>query len=345
MKHLTKFIIIFLLLWVVKNPAFAYDLTVTCGAASCDKDKNTPLFDSSIVWYPLLSVGKEIHVINNRTYGVTLETNATGTTTNGALDEVMDLTIAQTGIFPPVWTGTLKEFYNQPSITLPGINGGGGTLDLTFTLSMDDVGNDYQNTNSTFDLNFNFQGDDEPTPTPTTVQTSTNGGGGGGGAPSTSTGGGGGGTTNTISAPPLITQLITALPRFFIPVVPAVAGAETTVYPTQKPEKPQEGEVSGATTCQTCIWWPILVLQALALLFHSLLTKVKKKKLYWPNGIFISIVSYIIFLLVNRSCRTGWQLWVSSSNIWCTIFFFLVIIVFGAILYPLRPKNQTSSDS
>jgi hypothetical protein len=137
-----------------------------------------------------------------------------------------------------------------------------------------------------------------------------------------------------------ITQLVTFLPRFFIPAGPAVAGAETTAPPPVEEEKPA---VLGSVSCQMCIWWPFLVLQALALLFHYLLTRQKSKKLFWRGGIIISVLIYLLFLFLNRDCKNGWALWLSTASFWCNFFILWVILIFSALSFIFRPKDQQSS--
>jgi len=342
---LVFYLFLFVFLSVLRHPVFAYDLTVTCGA-DCTKSTNDPLFSSGTVWFPGFSQEKSIHILNTRTKSLSLTTSATNPVNTDNLGDVMNLIIKKVGEAGSLWSGTLTNFYASVPISLLTISENNGTADLTYTVTMDTTANnDYQNKTTVFDLNFNFQGDDESPPTPTpTPNGSTDGGGTTDGGDGTTGDGTGGGTPPSNPAVPFlpITQFTTFLPRFFQTLAPAIAGAQTENPLAPEPEKIEEGEVSGAATCQTCIWWPVLLLQALCVTFHYLLTRNRNRKAFWRGGITISVIAYGIFLFLNRDCRSGWQLWLYTDVFWCKYFIVWVLLIFGVLSRIFRPKIEES---
>jgi len=225
----------------------------------------------------------------------------------------------------------LTDIFGAGDISLGTVPVGSSKI-FTWTVTFDpNAGNEYQARKTVYDFDAIISCGSEPTPTSTPLPNPTPGGGGG-----TTT------TTTTATSPFLpITQFVTLLPRFFIPAGPTVAGAETEVTPTPEPEEGKiKGQVAGATACQTCIWWPLLVLQALATIFSYLYSRNKSKKAFLTGGFVISIFTYAIFLFLNRGCRNGWGLWLSTTSLWCKYFIIWVLLIFGILSFILRPKEK-----
>jgi len=146
----------------------------------------------------------------------------------------------------------------------------------------------------------------------------------------------GGKKQNTFLTTP-VSIVQTVFPQFFIPTVAGAATEE--VPPSSSPEKVALEEVKGATTCQTCTWWQFLFLQAGLLAFYYMVTRQKGRKIFWIGGSMVSIFTYIAFLFFNQSCRTGWQLWLSTSSFWCRYFIVWVIVMYSFVTYLFRPSK------
>ena len=330
------------------HPVFAYDLTVTCGS-DCTKNSNTSLFTSATIWYPGLSESHTIHIENTVSVSREISTNADKTNVSGDLDTVMELTIEQSGNPTPLWQGTLHNFYTYTPtspLLLPTV-GANNSIDLIYTVTMNkDAGNDFQNKNTSFDLSFNFTGEDAPKNTPTPTPANSSGATGESGAsgttgqtgPTSSTGSTG---ATGITGPTGATGETGPTGSTGATGVTGPTGA-TGVTGQKLGVQTETPSTKGASTvlCQTCTWWPLLVLQALGLLFHSLITRQKSKKIFWRGGILISIFTYAVFLFLNRGCRNGWELWLSSANVWCKYFIIWVLLVFGLLSYIFRPTHE-----
>jgi len=218
-----------------------------------------------------------------------------------------------------------------------------------WTVTFDpNTGNDYQNKKTVFDFDATISCGVPPTLTPTTTPTNTPTP-----TPENKTSvdnrddkkdnnsGGNGGTPTAPASPFLpVRQLWT-----WFTGTPEVEGAATEISPIPSPSPlfevlGTEGEVAGATACSVCIWWPLLILQAIGLILHYYITKKKSKKAFWLGGILISIFIYIIFLLINGNCRNGFRLWLYTEVFWCKYFILWVMLVFGIISYLFRPEKE-----
>lgn len=120
---------------------------------------------------------------------------------------------------------------------------------------------------------------------------------------------------------------IAGLPPGFAPGVIGVATPEATLSPPPTGvalgvTKP--GEAKGVKTppiCQTCIWWPILLGELLALLgyFYIILKKYKLKQPIML-GLIIPTVAYLVFLFLNKNCLGAYCLFIKSENLFCRYF-------------------------
>jgi len=344
-KNLIVSVIICVGLFFFTHPVYAApDLTITCKTQTegCAKSSDTSLFTSATVWYPGLSESHTIHIDNTvnaprdiTTYPAVVEKPP------GNLDTVLLLQIFLSGSPTPLWTGTLTEFFGYsnthplPLTQVPANN----SLELIYTITMDvNAGNEFQNTNTLFDLSFGFSGEDPaPISTPTTTPTPASSPSNVSNSPDSSNPSNPSNPTGA-GAPFLpITQLVTR----FVPSLrgPEVAGESTEVSPTPAQETYKEGEVAGATTCKQCIWWPILLVQIIITVLYYFYRR-KNKKAFWTGGIVISIFTYALFLFFNRSCRNGWELWLTTEAFWCKYFILWVLLIFGFLSYSIRPKNE-----
>ncbi|MFA6306157.1 MAG: hypothetical protein WC651_05590, partial [Candidatus Gracilibacteria bacterium] len=273
-------------------------------------------------------------MINTRNKPLSLTTNTTNAVNTDNLGDMMNLTIKKSGEIGSLWTGTLTNFYIAVPISLGSVTENNGTADFTYVVSMDPtVGNEFQNKQTVFDLNFSFQGEDESTTTETT--TSDGGGGNTSNSSSTSTGGG--------NPPSLSTRIPTVLGNFLTPYFPAVEEIipeSTGVVEGVTTEPEPEGEVEGATSCQTCFWWPLLVLQILLTIYYYRQSKRKSKKTFFGGGIAVAFFTYAVFLFINRDCRNGWQFWISSTNVWCRYVILWITLIFLLLSSLMKPKNE-----
>lgn len=93
---------------------------------------------------------------------------------------------------------------------------------------------------------------------------------------------------------------------------------------TSTPSGQTQGEVAGIKSiknCSSCFWWPILLGEIIALIIiYWLLIKKYTSKKQVLAGLAIGVVSYIIFLLLNRNCLDS-NLFVMSNSIFCKYFY------------------------
>ncbi len=136
----------------------------------------------------------------------------------------------------------------------------------------------------------------------------------------------------------------------FIPAGPAAGFAEGVLgEATQSAElssTPSAG-ILGATqnkTCKDCLWWQILLGEFIVLLaFYFILVKKLHKKVKYTAyfGIFIPILTYIIFLWLNRNCFGGFKFTfiIPSINFFCKYFLILATILYTAVTLYWRHKK------
>jgi hypothetical protein len=316
----------------------ASDLVITCGTSTCAKSSDTSLFTSATVWYPGLSEEHTIHVDNtvNAVRDISTNPELFEQMENG-LDTVLILEIFRIGTPTALWKGTLTEFFTYSdthplALTQVGAN---SSIDLIYKVTMDrNAGNEFQNTNTMFDLSFNFSGED-PQPTPTPSGSSSSDSTGSSGSSSTSTGG----STPTGATGP--TGETGFRSSFLSNEESDITGptGQTMGTNTDEANKPA---VEGASTvlCQVCIWWPLLVLEAIITVLYYSISKLRKGKHFWIGGLAISITTYVIFLFLNRSCRNGWELWLSTTSFWCKYFIIWVLLIFSGISFIFRPLKE-----
>ncbi|MFW5703303.1 MAG: hypothetical protein ACOCXQ_00520 [Patescibacteria group bacterium] len=149
-------LLVLLLVLVPFYQVQAQDLTVTCDApGSCTADSVDPLFDSSTLWYPGLSVTRTILIENKTGLPQTISTKAENESGVGALDEVLILEITQSSSGLIVYSGTLDDFYMQSEVDLA-VFQDGTSDEFDFTVKMALVGNEYAGSMTQFDLLLDF---------------------------------------------------------------------------------------------------------------------------------------------------------------------------------------------
>jgi len=332
--RLLKLILVtaFFLLYM-RVPAYAADLTITCNMNDCTKNSNTSLFTSATIWYPGLSESHTILVENTVNVPLLISTHpSTYEEMAQNLDTVLFLTISLTGNAVPIWTGTLREFFSYDEsnpLSLTTVNAH-TSLEFTYTVTMDlNTGNEFQDARTAFDLSFNFSGDD-PSQSPsnssgTSGSTASSGTSGATNASGTT---GATGEEGSLFSGTDFQQQDIAGPT-------GIVAGETT-------DENSQPKVEGASTvlCNTCIWWPLLILQAVLTLYYYLRSKNKSRKEFLIGGIAVSIFTYAVFLFVNKDCRNGWELWISTTHFWCKYFILWVFMICGSLSFFMRPKNK-----
>jgi len=324
---------LFLIFFTCSSPVFAYDLTITCGDSSCTKDVSSPLFSPTDIWYPGFTTSRTIHFINTTGDTRSLSVAALNSAQTGDIDTVMQFTMQESGSSSILWSNTLRTLYTTSAIGLPNLSSN-GTFTLQLTNAMNSsAGNEFQTKTTTFDLTFTISGIEESVVVQTVSNNST--------SSTSSTGDSGTGGSIVINP---ITRLTTVLPRFFFPANPNIAGTATENPPEPEIVELDEGNVSGATTCQSCTWWQLLLLQILLTMWFYRKEKQKNNKKFWMGGAFIGLLTYAVFLFINRSCRNGWELWIASSNMWCHYFIVWVFLIFNACTYAFWPKEKNTDE-
>lgn len=130
--------------------------------------------------------------------------------------------------------------------------------------------------------------------------------------------------------------------------LPGVLGEATPSAEISKPGETLGEGVSnilgtGATLCQECLWWPILLGEAIVLLAYYLhvLRKNPSRKRYLFSTL-IPVLTFIIFLLLNRNCFGGW-FYVNSNSFYCKYFWLFDLILF--ILMLIYSKINSSKEN
>jgi len=303
-------------------PVFAVDRTITCNATSCsDSGGTNPLFESSTVWYPGLTLSKTVQVKNTDTNPLTITTKNDEKNTNKKMDTIIQITITRTSDGNIRFTGNVRDLYNAGwiDLTSPYLEGN-KSEEYSYAVSMDpNAGNEYQGASTTFDLSFHFSGG---TPDENKNQSNT------GGTSTTSTGG----TTTTANptATPIQQQasIIAETPT----PISEVQGQTTE-------QQPEEGQVGGITICKTCVWWPFLVLElVLLLLFYRVILlslPYRKQKLMTLS---VPIATYWLFLWWNKPCLTGIIL--RSDSFICQYFLLIASAIYAILSIFCCTKNN-----
>lgn len=171
-----KKIVITLILALLPFTLFAKQaLAVTKTSGDLEVTFDEPLFPSTTIWQPGLSVTKEMIVKNNGSSTQTVSIEAINETQTGNLADVLLMKVLEGGVdrYGGAGDKSLTDFWNDGEVSLSDL-GAGGTTTYDITVEMaTSAGNAYQAKEAKFDLRVGFVG--------TTSQVTVSGGGGGGG--------------------------------------------------------------------------------------------------------------------------------------------------------------------
>jgi len=160
MKKIILFLIIFLsFIFFPANPAFA----ITKTTANMTVTYDDPMFDSSVVWYPGLSVNREIEVTNTSNTNRRFLFQGENLTDVGNLFENLEIAVSQNGI--DLYGGTsatgkktVAQMVADNEIYLSDV-GAQSVNKYIFNVKMPgSLGNDFQNTKTVFDIKVGFEG-------------------------------------------------------------------------------------------------------------------------------------------------------------------------------------------
>lgn len=123
---------------------------------------------------------------------------------------------------------------------------------------------------------------------------------------------------------------------------PLVLGA--AISPTPAPKKEVLGKgtntLQSAKTCGSCVWWPVIVAEILALIVYFWLIVKRKlfetilpRKYLW--AVAVPVIAYLVFLYINRSClgHTSFWYFINSSGFFCKYFILIDALTFGAVTF------------
>ncbi len=153
-KILYQLATIFVFLFLVTNVSFA--ITQSAGEMIVTHDE--PLFPSSTVWYPGLSLRNTIEVKNIGGSIRGLGINSTNTSHTGGLINVLILKVDDGGhyVFGGNGDKTMKDFWNEGDFEVANL-GPYETKTIGFTISMPGfLGNEYQGKKAKFDIIIGF---------------------------------------------------------------------------------------------------------------------------------------------------------------------------------------------
>ena len=139
-------------------PGKAFASTVTAGEMEITSDN--PLFSSSAVWYPGLSIRREIVVKNLGGFARTLSVQAVNTSQTGSMAENLYVRFLRGGstIYGDLPSKTMKKFWDDGQIDLFGL-GGGQTANFDLEVQMpSSLGNEFQGKQAKFDMIIGFAG-------------------------------------------------------------------------------------------------------------------------------------------------------------------------------------------
>lgn len=126
------------------SPVYAASLEVTF--------ESDPLFPSTIIWYPGLSVTKSVTVKNNGDKTEKIAVEAFNESETGGLASVIEFKVSEGGVEVYNSAKTLRNFFDEGVIQLSELGAGETTTyDLTATLKAT-AGNEYQGKKAKFDF-------------------------------------------------------------------------------------------------------------------------------------------------------------------------------------------------
>lgn len=158
-------VILFLSILLVLFPQKIHAKTETSGDLQVIYDD--PLFPSSIIWYPGLSITKSFTVKNLSSSSQNISIQATNTVQTGNIADVFLFKVTEANVdrYGGADDKSLKNFWDEGQISLSNLNEKEETnYDITITM-LTSAGNEYQGKQAKFDLIIGFVG----TPTQVTI--------------------------------------------------------------------------------------------------------------------------------------------------------------------------------
>jgi hypothetical protein len=310
-KALSAFIALLALLFLFEIPSHAADFDTSCDGSTCTPSSFTNFYDPSFKWYPLATKTTTIQIANTSGISQPIGIQAFDISSTGAEDsaDVIMFEIRKISTNALLYSDTLKSFYIGGEVFLGNIPQSSSET-YSFKATMQDVGNEYQDTSTTFDMDIGFL-QVTPTPTPTLTPTP-----GGISSSSSSSGGGGGGDGGSSSSSSSTSSsdtpsILGAATSFFNQFAGSVLGEDIEIASESAIKKDildkEQEEVLGDDTraCVNVWWWWIVILVFLAveLLFISIkehLHPLLKIIAYLGTG---SVAATMLYLIL---CNPFW---------------------------------------
>jgi len=149
-------ILIFIFLTFVKL-SYASDFSMRCDESKCTPSSIAKFFDEKVLWYPTYSKTNTVTVTNESKMSKFIGHGAANIKVSSGTNvaDALVLEIVRKSTNKSVWKSTLQQFYNTQENVL-GTLGPGKTDSFDYTITMLDVGNEYQGKSTQFDLVFGF---------------------------------------------------------------------------------------------------------------------------------------------------------------------------------------------
>ncbi len=128
-------------------------------------------------------------------------------------------------------------------------------------------------------------------------------------------------------------------------------GQAEAAAPTTKPAVLGKSiTLTNGLSCGSCTWWQILLGEAVALLAYYIIIdpRLKQKGKMW-SVLLIPVITYLIFIALNKSCALGtpwWELWkwhTNFSSLECKFFWTLDGILFALVAWIAKKYKQLKS--
>jgi len=164
----------FIVLGVVPE-VFATEFSMKCDEKKCTPSSIARFFNEEVLWYPTYSTSNTVTITNQSHDSQFVGHRAFNIqTTSGAnIADTLELVIVRKSVNQQVWKSSLQEYYDTSEAVL-GVLGSKKTDSFEYTITMKNVGNEYQGKKTQFDLMFGFfMPTVTPTPSPTPTPTNT----------------------------------------------------------------------------------------------------------------------------------------------------------------------------
>lgn len=311
---------------------YAADLNIYCNDSGCSPANSSSIFSPDL-WFPLKTETKTIFLQNNSPDAQLIAISVTnGTTGEEDLSKVMKMKIIDDN-FNNLYEDTLENFYLLTEYPLTYLLNGHNTT-YSFTVSMNDVDNNWQEKNTAFDMTLGFSYIPiETTPTPTPTPKQENGPTQTPGPNATSTPGPNPTSTPTPEAGTFVTYNYEGQ-NINVPVL----GVETDKTPSPKKTtkiiKEIKEKILGSNLCLNPWWWWVLFILQLAL---QVLNKKKASPKIKKRILFAQIVSGFLFAFIFFKFFCHWIFTLISILI--TVFFLILTV------HKTQQKSSSSNET